>query len=430
VSSGPRRVVFSIPLGYYARTLLRSGVLDRLLETPATSVLILTPAHQEAAFTEEFGHDGRVSFGSLHPGPDRLPLWERAFWKVAWALRERRALFLPLMAAHARIHLVTDRCRYAECFESFRPTLVVTGSPGYHSARDIPVIRDARRYGVATLCVVYSWDNLLTNMNGLMPTRPDWLAVWNERMQREAITMHHYPPERVAVVGPPHFDIYQDRRIYLNRRTFCEKLGLDPTRALITVAASHNAMLDQSFVLEALTRSLRAERLARPAQILWRAHPLDRTDFYRRHAGRADVVFDCTLRRSEMLKWDPDRAEMVHLANILYHSDVVVNVASTITIEAAILDRPVVNVAWSPIQPDRFQQEIVVGHYQKHYAYVLEHRCTFLATSEDDLISSINRYLEDPAIHRRERREMAEEMCYRLDGKAHQRIADLILSLA
>ena len=43
---------------------------------------------------------------------------------------------------------------------------------------------------------------------------------------------------------------------------------------------------------------------------------------------------------------DPSRDNRLHLANTLKHSDVIVNVASTIAIEAAIMDTPVVNIAF------------------------------------------------------------------------------------
>ena len=42
---------------------------------------------------------------------------------------------------------------------------------------------------------------------------------------------------------------------------------------------------------------------------------------------------------------DPSLADRLHLGATLYHSDVIVNVASTIAIEAAVMDTPIVNLA-------------------------------------------------------------------------------------
>ncbi len=58
--------------------------------------------------------------------------------------------------------------------------------------------------------------------------------------------------------------------------------------------------------------------------------------------GVGCLAFSYPARR----RWDPTWSDMIQLAQTLYHSDVLVNVASTISLDAAYLDKPIVCVAF------------------------------------------------------------------------------------
>ena len=118
---------------------------------------------------------------------------------------------------------------------------------------------------------------------------------------------------------------------------------------------------------------------------------------------------------------------MVHLANTIKHSDIIVNIASTVTIEAAILDKPVVNLAFSLSEPEKFRENIINKSWKYHFSYVIERRCSYFAKSPEELMGYVNEYVLHPEIHQEGRKRLAEDLCYKLDGKASQRVTELIL---
>lgn len=426
-----RTVIFSIPLGYYARNLLRSGVFEALAGETDLRLVILTPEGRASSLVREFALDGRVFFEELHPRVTPPPIWERALYKLSTLWRSSPVAYRWVAVIWERVHGLLHPVFYREVFRRYRPDLVVTGSPGYHSDRDIPVIREARLAGVRTLCAVFSWDNLATH--GIMPTRPDQLAVWNEMMRQDACEGHHYDPERVEVVGPPHFDVYHRVDVYRPRDEFLKGLGLDPTGSLVTVIGISNNVVDNTYLLHALVDARLRGALEPEVQILYRPHPTDRSPRLagarQRYEGRG-LTFDWTMRYSPALRWDPDWEEMVHLANVLKHSDVVINFASTIAIEAAILDRPVVNIEFSTTEPDLFQRRIIDLAYPRHYRHILARNGVRRVRTVEELIDAIRRYLADPSQEREGRRRIAEDLGYRLDGKSSARLAELISRLA
>jgi len=425
-----KTIFFSVPLGYYAKTLLRTGILERILRDPEVRVVILTPAYRDESFRKEFAYKGRVFFEDLHEVPDRLSLTDRFFWKICNLTWRSRPLFLTSMKLTEKWLNWKSPIRYEKTFKLYRPNLVVTASPGYNSNRDIPLIREAQRAEIPTLCVVYSWDNL-TGMKGIMPTRPDYLAVWNEMMQEEAIQRHYYSPERIMIVGPPHFDLYQNDEIFLERENFLKGLKLSPDKKLITIATG-TISVDNSFIADLLLCAEKDKRLHDSVQFVLRPHPLEpphKLEKYLSYGSKHGVKIDTMARKSQTLKWDPTREEMIHVANLMYHSDVVVNVASTMTLEACMADTPIVNVAFDPLNPEGFQEVVMKGHWKHHYRYIRDMGCSTIVYNETELIQAVNAYLSDRNLKAEARKHTAERFCYQLDGKAANRIGKLIQDL-
>ena len=424
-----KSIAISIPLGYYARNLLRTGIPEKLLSAdPGLQILLTTPAHEDPLFLREFSNHGRIHTHPLYEVRTTHNTWERMLWKSCILSMSHRPIFLPLMRLNHLFYRLFSSKRYGSLFERWKPSLLLTASPGFHSQKDIPMIREAQDHGVKTLCAVFSWDNLTTN--GIFPTRPEYLAVWNPLMKEEAVQIHHYDPKKVFVVGPTAFDIYQNRQIYLSRDEFCRRTGLDPAKKIVTITTAPPSVLDHRYLVRIMLEAVRRGAFKEPVQLFCRIHPLDRQDLYKEFEGDSLVRFDHPGHYSKFIKWNPDRDEMVHLANTLKQSDVVINVASTITIESAIVDTPVINVGFSTVQQKHFEEIIRRAHYERHFRHILDCGGASNVRNEEELAASVNAYLKDPSRDREARRKMAETLCGRLDGQASARLASLILNLS
>lgn len=421
VERAARTIFISIPGGSYARDLLRSGLLDLILAEPDVRVVILSPAYRDPAFTTEFKSD-RISYERLvyvKPRVQHLALEKcrqtmgfSRISAIAWSWFEARLFPDP---------------HYADVFRRYQPCLVVTPTPGLQPA-DIPLLRRAIAERVPTLTVVQSWDNLVTK--GMFGARPQVLAVWNERMKEEAVRIHHYRPEDVFVVGPVQMDHYFDSRSFMEREEFFRILELDPGLPLVTVATGSPFFVrDHRYLLDILLDARRRGAFGTPIQILLRLHPADDIAFYERYRGCPSLAFSTPGEKLPTLAWNPSWKDTLLLANIVRYSDVVVNVASTLTLEAALLDRPVVIVAFDPNDPP-MTERLRETAFVRHYRYILDKNALIVADGPEALIEGIRRSLEQPGEFREGRRRAAMEAFGYLDGKAKERVADLILRLA
>jgi hypothetical protein len=142
-------------------------------------------------------------------------------------------------------------------------------------SEQVDVLRIARRRGVPTALCVGSWDHL--SSKALIREWPDRVFVWNDTQKREAVTLHGVPAERVVVTGAQCFDQWFNRAPALDRRAFCAKVGLDPSRPFILYVCSalfEGSPNEAEFVRRwiAALRSSGDPRVA-DAGILVRPHP-------------------------------------------------------------------------------------------------------------------------------------------------------------
>jgi CDP-glycerol glycerophosphotransferase (TagB/SpsB family) len=173
------------------------------------------------------------------------------------------------------------------------------------------------------------------------------------------------------------------------------------------------------------------ERRWPAAQILVRLHPRDDRAKYAAFDGAPGIIiekpFRDTVRAGDGLAVDVTAESQQHLADTLSHSDVIVNVASTIAIEAAIFDTPVVNVAFDGERKQDFARSARRYYQFTHYTNITRHNAVRVAWSPDELIGHVRSYLDDPGQDRSGRAQVVREQCQFTDGRAAERVAGFVV---
>jgi hypothetical protein len=286
---------------------------------------------------------------------------------------------------------------------------------------------DANR--VPIMAIDLSWDHFTTKTAPLR--RVDSLTVWNETMKRQAVEIHGYRPQQVCVAGVPQFDIYARPDSFTSREAFIQRIGGDPAKKLITLTTIPPVLYTyHDVVIDELLAAMRGGRFAGPTQLLVRVHPRDDVTKYERFMHEPDVIVEKPFKETivaEGSNVDPSRDNRLHLANTLKHSDVIVNVASTIGIEAAVLDTPVVNIAFDGREEKPFLDSSRRFYVYTHYKPLVDIGAVRVAPSPAALVDEVAAYLADPARDREGRARSATELCYKVDGKAAERVATFVL---
>jgi CDP-Glycerol:Poly(glycerophosphate) glycerophosphotransferase len=412
-------IFVSVQTGMVARDLLRCGPFEHLLADPDVRLVLLTPGVRDPAFVQEFGSERVAIVPHVPYGPTPM----------VWRLMNRRWRHARTAGMADVFHRLEERLiptppAYERLFDEHRPALVVSGDalrPG-----DANLIAAAHRRGIRTLGSVRSWDNILKNLR----TRADHLTVWNAINAREAVEIDRFRAEQVTEVGAPQLDVYFDRQ-YSSREETCAALGIDPTKKIILLATSSFTYdSDQTYLVDMLLEAIRTREIAEPAHLVLRLHPDDRVGRYLKYRHAPEVTLSIPERYFATLGWSMTRDDLERMADLVRHADVMVNFATTVTLECAITDTPTLLVAFSPIDPEEMQRYVVGLHFRMHYKQLVERDLVPVAWSRDDIVNHVNAYLTDPSRYRPQRAQIVREWVQFTDGQSGRRLGQAILRQA
>ncbi|MEO7135047.1 MAG: hypothetical protein ABI024_12595 [Vicinamibacterales bacterium] len=451
-------VLVSVPHGGAAGNILRTGMIGRVLDAhPTVRVVLASPLVKDAAFAAEFAHP-RIALEDLPPHrPAGLEARLNALVQAGYldsgvteSVKIRRAEALAkgsvrwikakkLLASTIAPSLVRKETRYqlsdrfvshplAEAlFDRHRPVLLVVSNPGLILS-EVPLLRTAARRQVRSVAVDPSWDNFT---NKLIPVRlVDRLIVWNDLMKEQAVALHGYECEQIRVAGTPQWDRYFHDDIIVPRETFMRRIGADPAKKLVTLTTSPAELYAHfDHVIRVMAAAMGAGRWPN-TQALVRVHPRDDIGRYAQFASMPNVIiekpFKPTVRAGDGMAVDMTADTQRHLANTMRHSDVVVQVASTIAIEAAIFDTPVVNISFDGETPDEYVRSARRYRQFTHFVKITNRNSLRDASTAEAMVEHVASYLADPSLERDGRRLVVQDQCQFLDGRAAERVAGFV----
>jgi hypothetical protein len=459
----PGRVVILAPTAWGLRNMVLSGALERLRDTLG-SVTVLASSQANNALAEEWRADDtqseplvrssrtpvglipytvsallHASFGQRHDIASYriFGRWRRrdaSRWQqlrydglrglatvtgrqpfYGWQVRylERACLRTPAAA------------EVVEQLQRLRPTLLVSTSCVVSD--EVPYILAARRLGIPTLGCILSFDNLTSK--SVLPTF-DSYAVWAQRMGDEVL--RYYPDRdarRIHVTGSPQFDFHRSTEYRWTRDRTLRELGLGPGDRYILYAANCAAYTPTEPALIATfadacdrTPSLRDHK------IIVRPHPADDPG---RWAGVAALHAQIRLAPPRDVGTPFATAEaQARLVSSILHADVCLNMASTMTLDAAILDTPVVCVGFA-LEAGSEEDWLAGACYRtEHFEPVAASGGVRLARGMEDLVQYTASYVDDRSRDRAGRAKLVEDICGVADGRAGERVANLIVQLA
>lgn len=308
-----------------------------------------------------------------------------------------------------------------------RPEVVLVTGPFQFEQPAITAA--ALRQGIPTLALIPSWDNISTKRR--MIFKYDGYVVWSEKLRNELYERYPHTRNRpVYVVGAPQFDVFFQRKFEQTRNEFCASQGLDPTRPIIVYAVgSPNFLSGEPYGALALAEAVERGDLG-DVQLLVRPHPLHDhatlTELFRNSRGRIHVQQTAVAGTPVNMR-SQDEQQIVEWVNTFRHAAVVVNLSSTVTVDAAICDRPVVNLDFDPApgQPD---QSLIkeINHRWTHFSPIAESDGLWLVNDTSEMIDAVRTYLENPGLHREGRRWITKYVCEHPDGACGARMAAAI----
>jgi hypothetical protein len=300
----------------------------------------------------------------------------------------------------------------------------------------IPPVLAARSLGIPTATFIFSWDNLTSK--GRIAAPFDHYLVWSQHMREELL--RYYPdvsPSNTHVVGTPQFDPYADETLLWPRAEFFSRIGADPSRLLICYSGGDAGTCPEDPEhVKVLMNLIRAGRIRGNPRVLLRPMPVDDGARYERVRREFPELIYAQPEwlHTEPGNWSkviPTSEDIQFLVNLTYYADLNVNLASTMTLDFALHNKPVVNIAFDVADPPPFGMPIWQYYYQfEHYRPVVELGAARFARSPEELATHINTYLSNPDLDADNRRRLVELEVKLPLGQSSQRIVEALNAIA
>ncbi len=323
---------------------------------------------------------------------------------------------------------------YLEQFEKYKPDLVVV-TRVLNFSRDYPLLRTSASLNIPVICLVSSWDNLTSK--GFFPFQLKSLVVWNDVIKSEAIDLFNFPEEKIFVSGIPRYDFFFNLKIFASKKNFCEWMGLDPNKKIILYgtgsATTGRTPIDEITPEPEITAFI-AEKMnegyfGKDVQMIVRLHPQAKPDDYKNLNDIPNLVVHIPGKSSSFQDRLFSVADDQEFAESLKYANVVINLNSTITIDAAVFDIPVICINYDHRGARPFKYSVVRMYEFDHYTKLLKTEGFRLANSREDLLISIIESLERPELLAEGRKRILQQQCHFIDGKAGERTAKHIFQL-
>ena len=328
-------------------------------------------------------------------------------WRVIRGL-ERLDMFLSKFSYGKHDHL----------FEKYEPDLLL--SCNFMSRHDLVLVKAAKLRGVPVVCMVANWDHLF---KGRLP-KCDRVIVWNDFQKNQLVKYYRFDDKNIMVAGIPHQDYFKPHNLSTTREELLKSIGVPLDKKLIVYTTmSNTASPDEPEFIEILCQAITEGRIKYPSHLHVRVHPgedIERYEKLKKYGGV--ITFEKAAGGAFLSEKD-----MTHYADLLSSADVLVNIASTVTLDAAALDVPIVNIAFDSSQKRDLAESTARFFKFEHYTMVAKSGGVKIAKNGGELMDFVNRYLSDREMDREGRAKLAQELCHKLDGKTGERIAGYII---
>ncbi len=317
---------------------------------------------------------------------------------------------------------------FKHIFEKHKPDLVFI--PDVIGLQGIGILREAKRQKIKTLGMCGSWDHFAKKYE---PLKVDRLLVWNEVLKKEAVELHNYNENNVFAVGVPQYDLFARKNLLMERKEFFDKFNLDMEKALIFFASEAKHSPDDGDIVEMMLNFMKENKFLSGAQIFLRPYPGVKFDHQKfdKFNGASNLYINwIELDKSFGMAshpWIPTLDRMIDFMNIIYHSDIIINTYSSISVEASAFLKPIININFDGYKKRPFNKSVKRFELLSHYKHVSETGGVRMAGNEKDLLDAINEFLSNPKSNLENTVRLRDKMCFKIDGKSSERIADHIL---
>ena len=311
---------------------------------------------------------------------------------------------------------------FAPLFARYQPDTVF--APHLYGWFDTMLLAEAKRRNIRTIGMPAGWDHV---DKYFLPLHVDTLLVPSEQIAQHAEEFQAYEKKDMRIVGYPHFDFIVNPAFVRNREETLSSLGFPASAKYILYVSGSSYCPDEPDVIETILKWMDEGRFGADTRLVIRPYLGGRSkdkEFDEEKFNRFETHPRVKFYRRDF--WG-DIDESINFINIMRNADIVLAVFTTMALEASVVDRPLVAVAFDGYHKRPLNRSIRRFEQFTHFRDVYKTGAMKTAYNFDELFAILNHFFKDPTWAWAERKLLRERLCYKLDGRASERILEYIM---
>lgn len=405
---------------------------ELILYSPPTNILtsqlniFRTYIHQDIkknpSLWEKYLRKSRDKKASL-----KRRLLNRSYFSLGGVIRRNK--FLSNKYRSFEKKSIQDRKAF-DLLKLIKPDMVISTRP--MAQQEYFILAAAEKLNIKKVFYILSWDNITSK--GSFPVIADQYLTWGPIMNSELEEYYQVSNDNIYNTGVTHFDIHHQVKINPELKKWIKPLGLDYSKPYIffTLSSSYYCP-DEIDIIEWLANKIELGEYGNDMQLVLRPH------MHNFKEGLSDekwkkrlltlqsdkIAIDFPEMNDSVLTWFMKHNDMLKLSNLLNGSIMNINSGSTIALEAALLDKPVILPLFETQELPEWLSVTRLKNYI-HLKKLIDLKGVEVVNSIEELDISIKKYVKDPKIGREDRANAVYQECYKNDGEATERFVENI----
>ena len=278
---------------------------------------------------------------------------------------------------------------------------IVFNTSHIHNAISLDLMYAVKKLKIKSAAFLFSWDNL-TSQGRIIPGY-DIYFTWNHKIKKDLLKYYSdIKGKDVFVTGTSQFDFHFDEKFIDSKKKLYDflKIPYDKKIVLYSTGMAYYVPKEHVIVKE-IGKVL--ERIDKNIQLVVRIYAKDdNTEYYKLRENNESISIPDHFW--ELNHLTPTIKDITLFNSLINHCSIGINVASTVSLDLAILNKPVINIAFNPPGENIYPSDYKKIYDFDHYKPIIDSGAISLVKNTDELETAIYQYLDNPK-HKEKQRE-------------------------
>lgn len=322
---------------------------------------------------------------------------------------------------------------YKTCLNQLKKEMPnVLFSTNQRPAQAIAPILAAQDLGIPTATFIFSWDNL---PKATMVIETDYYFVWSDFMAKQLLEYYPYvESQQIIVTGSPQFELHSNPKYNISKTEFCKKFNLPKSKKYICFSGDDitTSPHDPDYLNDVCEAIKLLNSKGFNYAIIFRPCPVDFSDRYDKVLEKHKNLVYCLrpIWTPGGLGWNsvmPTPEDQALLYNTIAHSELVINLGSSMVFDAACHGKACAYINYNP-NVNELKKDVKLVYKYIHFQSMPSKDAVIWLNSKAEIAEKLLEGLKNPFPYIEQAKKWFSIICKQPENSASERIVNALKS--